>query len=98
LAAESELTVQQIKCLTGHKSDAVAQGYIDHSKAMKMTGSQSIELEPAKRQRIGPTAAADTVTFIKMNDKPTGKSNNITINLEGGAMHGLLSLFSSNTH
>ena len=98
LAAESGLTVQQIKCLTGHKSDAVVQGYIDNSNAMKVTGSRSIELEPAKRQRIDPPAATDTVTFTKVNDKPTGNSYNITINLEGGTMHGPLSLFSSNTH
>ena len=42
LAAESGLTVQLIKCLTVHKSDAVVQGYIDNSTAMKMTGSRSI--------------------------------------------------------
>jgi len=64
---------------------------------MKMTGSRSIELEPAKRQRTDPPAAADTVAFTKMNDQPTGNTNNITINLEGGTMHGPLSLFSSNT-
>jgi hypothetical protein len=45
LAANAGLSLPQLKALTGHKSDAVAQRYIDTCDAMKMVGAKGTAIQ-----------------------------------------------------
>lgn len=73
--AEAGRTVQQIKCLTGHKSDTVVQGYIDNSSRMKTANAKAISLDDdAENVPPPPPAAAVPVPVLAVQQSASSSS------------------------
>jgi len=93
MVAEAGLTVQQIKCVTGHKSDEVVQGYIDNTNAMRLIGSRSLQLEGSIVQQPAKKPRTDDAQDLK--ESGNGNTYNITINLgDSSAINAPINLFS----
>lgn len=103
--AEAGRTIPQIKCVTGHKSDAVVQQYIDGTVKMKTDNAKLLQFEPdtapkpaSPTKRPRPADASDendgqVINMRRMTD--AGAPINITINLGGGQINGALHLFNN---
>ena len=73
-----------IKQITGHKSDTVAQKYIDHSKQMKQGGADTLSLKGLQKDEEGQVLRKRKILQETIQQpRPTAghnASNNMSVN------------------
>ena len=84
ICAERGLQLAAIKQITGHKSDMVAQRYIDHSLNMKQGGADTLSLRGLQKDEHGVELRKRKRQFEVIGERRTGtgpsSGNNTTIN------------------
>jgi hypothetical protein len=74
----------QIKAATGHKSDAVVQGYIDRSKHQQTLVAEAVSLEGNNNIKKHPATSSSESSDLQSN-KRNNNGNNMTININMGS-------------
>lgn len=107
LMTNSGMSLPQIKAVSGHKSDSVVQGYIDHSKLSRSTAANAVAVVGQKRsiEEVDETFTHGPVSSLSRSTRSTTSTTaildtnsnrvqpiNLNVNLSNVTIQGPLSI------
>jgi len=107
LMTNSGMSLPQIKAVSGHKSDSVVQGYIDHSKLLRSTAANAVAVVGQKRsiEEVDETFTHGPVSSLSRSTRSTTSTTaildtnsnrvqpiNLNVNLSNVTIQGPLSI------